>query len=216
MASTYTPNLNLEKPSHGEKAGVWDSVVNANMDKIDVAVGGTGIQGATGLPGAQGTTGLLGIQGNTGIGAPGIQGDTGLPGIQGATGADGGGGGIAAPVDITAQCSIVNASTDYLNVQMQLNGKRVFLDVRAVWNTATGPILVNIPLAIVSLATGMEWVAPCRGQDLGTELTNPGLALVSNGNPYIELHKGWATADAFSLGPGGQSYVSFCINYPIA
>lgn len=37
MASTYTANLNLEKPGHGDHAGDWDEVVNANFDTIDAA-----------------------------------------------------------------------------------------------------------------------------------------------------------------------------------
>jgi len=37
MASTYTPNLNLEKPGHGDHAGDWDQVLNANFDAIDAA-----------------------------------------------------------------------------------------------------------------------------------------------------------------------------------
>jgi hypothetical protein len=37
MASTYTPNLNLEKPGHGDCVGNWDEVVNANFDTIDAA-----------------------------------------------------------------------------------------------------------------------------------------------------------------------------------
>jgi hypothetical protein len=38
MPSTYTPNLNLEKPAHGEHANDWDAVVNANFDALDAAV----------------------------------------------------------------------------------------------------------------------------------------------------------------------------------
>jgi hypothetical protein len=37
MASTYTPNLNLEKPAHGDHADDWDQVLNANLDAIDAA-----------------------------------------------------------------------------------------------------------------------------------------------------------------------------------
>jgi len=37
MASTYTPNLNLEKPANNDYVDSWDEVVNANMDKIDAA-----------------------------------------------------------------------------------------------------------------------------------------------------------------------------------
>jgi len=37
MASTYTPNLNLEKPAHGDHAGDWDAVLNANFDALDAA-----------------------------------------------------------------------------------------------------------------------------------------------------------------------------------
>jgi hypothetical protein len=38
MASTFTPNLNLEKPAHGERVNDWDAVVNANFDAIDAAL----------------------------------------------------------------------------------------------------------------------------------------------------------------------------------
>jgi len=37
MASTYTPNLNLEKPGHGDHADDWDEVLNANFDALDAA-----------------------------------------------------------------------------------------------------------------------------------------------------------------------------------
>ena len=37
MASTYTPNLNLEKPGHGDHADDWDEAMNANFDAIDAA-----------------------------------------------------------------------------------------------------------------------------------------------------------------------------------
>lgn len=37
MASTYTPNLALEKPAHGDHADDWDQVLNANFDAIDAA-----------------------------------------------------------------------------------------------------------------------------------------------------------------------------------
>ena len=37
MPSTYTPNLNLEKPAHGEHVNDWDAVLNANLDAIDTA-----------------------------------------------------------------------------------------------------------------------------------------------------------------------------------
>jgi hypothetical protein len=35
MPSTFTPNLNLEKPAHGERVDDWDAVLNANFDAID-------------------------------------------------------------------------------------------------------------------------------------------------------------------------------------
>jgi len=38
MPSTFTPNLNLEKPAHGERVDDWDAVLNANFDAIDAAV----------------------------------------------------------------------------------------------------------------------------------------------------------------------------------
>ena len=39
MASTFTPNLNLEKPGHGERVDDWDAALNANFDAIDAAAG---------------------------------------------------------------------------------------------------------------------------------------------------------------------------------
>ncbi|MCX5648752.1 MAG: hypothetical protein NTX40_06620 [Planctomycetota bacterium] len=37
MPSTFTPNLNLEKPAHGERVDDWDACLNANLDAIDAA-----------------------------------------------------------------------------------------------------------------------------------------------------------------------------------
>ncbi len=37
MPSTFTPNLNLEKPAHGERVNDWDEALNANFDAIDAA-----------------------------------------------------------------------------------------------------------------------------------------------------------------------------------
>ena len=37
MPSTFTPNLNLEKPAHGERVNDWDAVLNANFDALDAA-----------------------------------------------------------------------------------------------------------------------------------------------------------------------------------
>ena len=37
MPSTFTPNLNLEKPAHGEHVDDWDACLNANLDAIDAA-----------------------------------------------------------------------------------------------------------------------------------------------------------------------------------
>jgi hypothetical protein len=39
MASTFTPNLHLEKPAHGEHVNDWDAVVNANFDALDAVAG---------------------------------------------------------------------------------------------------------------------------------------------------------------------------------
>ena len=38
MASSYTSNLNLEKPGLGEQSGEWGTTVNDNMDLIDAAL----------------------------------------------------------------------------------------------------------------------------------------------------------------------------------
>jgi len=37
MPSTFTPNLNLEKPAHGERVNDWDEAINANFDAVDAA-----------------------------------------------------------------------------------------------------------------------------------------------------------------------------------
>ena len=37
MPSTFTPNLNLEKPAHGEHVDDWDACLNANFDAVDAA-----------------------------------------------------------------------------------------------------------------------------------------------------------------------------------
>ena len=38
MPSTYTSNLNLEKPADGEQEGEWGTTINSNMELIDAAV----------------------------------------------------------------------------------------------------------------------------------------------------------------------------------
>ena len=48
MASTYTSNLNIEKPAQGDQVNSWGPTVNDNMDLIDTAV-------AANLPKAGGT-----------------------------------------------------------------------------------------------------------------------------------------------------------------
>ena len=35
MASSYTTNITLEKPTPGEQSGEWGTTLNANFDKID-------------------------------------------------------------------------------------------------------------------------------------------------------------------------------------
>jgi hypothetical protein len=40
MASTYTPNINLEEPARGDQVGTWDVPVNSNMTLLDLTVGG--------------------------------------------------------------------------------------------------------------------------------------------------------------------------------
>lgn len=39
MASTFTPNLDIEKPARGDDVGTWDTPVNANMSVIDSKLG---------------------------------------------------------------------------------------------------------------------------------------------------------------------------------
>ena len=38
FSATYTTNLNLKKPAHGEDVNTWDETVNSNMDIIDSSV----------------------------------------------------------------------------------------------------------------------------------------------------------------------------------
>lgn len=40
MPSTYTQNINIEKPGTGEQAGTWGVTANNNYDTIDVAIDG--------------------------------------------------------------------------------------------------------------------------------------------------------------------------------
>lgn len=48
MVSTYTTNKNLEKPGNGDYVDTWNVPVNADMDVIDQAFGGTTALNATG------------------------------------------------------------------------------------------------------------------------------------------------------------------------
>ena len=40
MASTYTTNLQLEKVATGEKAGLWGTVTNTNLEILEQASSG--------------------------------------------------------------------------------------------------------------------------------------------------------------------------------
>ncbi len=40
MASTFTPNLQIEEPARGDDVGVWDVPVNSNMTLLDLVLGG--------------------------------------------------------------------------------------------------------------------------------------------------------------------------------
>ena len=42
MASTYTANNGIEKPSTGEQSGTWGDTTNINFDTIDRALNGVG------------------------------------------------------------------------------------------------------------------------------------------------------------------------------
>ncbi len=49
MASTFTPNVQIEEPARGDDSGTWDTPVNGNMTLLDLLVGGiTTISGAAG------------------------------------------------------------------------------------------------------------------------------------------------------------------------
>lgn len=74
MASTFTPVLTLEKPGNGEQDGSWGDTVNANMDKIDTAIGervkltaaSQTITGNVGVTGDVAVTGAFRAIGTTG------------------------------------------------------------------------------------------------------------------------------------------------------
>ena len=53
MASSFTTNLHLEEPANGDDVNTWDVPVNANMDVLDKAFGGSTLLNATGLSGDQ-------------------------------------------------------------------------------------------------------------------------------------------------------------------
>ena len=40
MASTYTTNLQLEKITTGEKAGLWGTITNTNLEILEQAASG--------------------------------------------------------------------------------------------------------------------------------------------------------------------------------
>lgn len=41
MASTFTPNIQLEEPARGDDVGTWDTPVNSNMTLLDLVTAGT-------------------------------------------------------------------------------------------------------------------------------------------------------------------------------
>jgi len=41
MASTFTPNVQIEEPARGDDVGTWDTPVNANSTLLDLILGGT-------------------------------------------------------------------------------------------------------------------------------------------------------------------------------
>lgn len=49
MSSTFTVNKSIEKPAHGDYNNDWDIPLNADMDDIDVALGGVVTISVTGL-----------------------------------------------------------------------------------------------------------------------------------------------------------------------
>ena len=51
MASTFSPNKNIELPGHGDAVDFWDQPVNRNWTAIDTAVAGRVTLNATGLSG---------------------------------------------------------------------------------------------------------------------------------------------------------------------
>ena len=65
MASTYTSNLNIEKPAQGDQVNSWGPTVNDNMDLIDTAVASATTTANAALPKAGGTmTGTLKLNDN--------------------------------------------------------------------------------------------------------------------------------------------------------
>ena len=58
MASTYTTNLQLETVATGEKAGLWGTITNTNLEILEQASSGTPTYtiGATVSPDGSGVT----------------------------------------------------------------------------------------------------------------------------------------------------------------
>ena len=50
MASTFTPNINLEEPARNDDVGTWDTPVNNNMTLLDLVVGGIATIGLNNSP----------------------------------------------------------------------------------------------------------------------------------------------------------------------
>jgi hypothetical protein len=45
MASTFTPNIQLEEPARGDDTGVWDTPVNSNSTLLDLTIGANSVIG---------------------------------------------------------------------------------------------------------------------------------------------------------------------------
>lgn len=50
MASTFTPNIQLEEPARGDDVGTWDTPVNSNMTVVDLVVGAIATIGLNNSP----------------------------------------------------------------------------------------------------------------------------------------------------------------------
>jgi microcystin-dependent protein len=156
---TFTPNKNIETPSHGSDVNTWDVNANSNFTIIDTCFSGTLLLNATGLSGTQALT-------QTQVQPPTIQ-ISGTPTAAITYTVPSAIGGVWAVRNTTAGGFAVGVASAAGGATVAVGaGQSVHM-----WcdGTATGMIVVNAPAAL----TGV--VVPFAGS------TAPSGALICNG-----------------------------------